>query len=495
MDKKSLQQIINHRLDKLEKIRNAGHIAYAYEYNKIDDIEDINNEKNNNIGDKVNTAGRIISQRKMGKASFIHIQDESSKIQIYLKNDLLPKGIYDEIVRNLDLGDIVGCSGQLFLTKTEELSIKADDLTILSKNLRPLPNLKEKEGVSFNSFGDKELRYRHRHLDLIANHDVKAIFIKRAQIIKSIRNYLDEKGYLEVETPVLQPIYGGASARPFTTFHNSLDQSLFLRIADELYLKRLIIGGFEKVYEIAKNFRNEGMDRNHNPEFTSLEFYEAYSDVYSMMIFTEELIKHTAMVVDSLIFTYDEHKINLNSEFQKKSMFELFEQYLNEDIKVMNVEGLRKIAKKKNIEIDNTMNYGQLLDKIFGEIIEPNLIHPTFVYDYPAAISPLAKKKRDGDESLVERFELFICGMEFANSFSEQNDPIEQKKRLLEQSMLRDGGDDEAQILDDDFIETMEAGMPPTGGVGIGIDRLVMLLTQKHSIKDVILFPALRRED
>ncbi len=492
MDKKSLQQIINHRLEKLEKIRNAGHIVYAYEYNKVDDVKDINDKK---IGEKINTAGRIVSQRKMGKASFIHIQDESSKIQIYLKNDLLADGIYDEVVRNLDLGDIVGCSGELFLTKTDELSIKADKLTILSKNLRPLPNLKEKEGVSFNSYDDKELRYRHRHLDLIANHDVKNIFKKRAQIIKSIRNYLDDKGYLEVETPALQPVYGGASARPFTTFHNSLDQSFFLRIADELYLKRLIIGGFEKVYEIAKNFRNEGMDRNHNPEFTSLEFYEAYSDVYTMMDFTEKLIKHTAMKVDSLKFTYDGHEINLNSKFEKKSMLELFKHYFNVDIKALDIKGLQEIAKKQNIDIDDTLNYGQLLDKIFGEIIEPDLIQPTFVYDYPAAISPLAKKKRDDCDALVERFELFICGMEFANSFSEQNDPIEQKERLLEQSALKDKGDDEAQILDDDFIEAMEAGMPPTGGVGVGIDRLVMLLTQKHSIKDVILFPALRRED
>ena len=494
MDKKSLQQIIDHRLEKMEKISNAGHTVFAYEYDKVDDIIDIHNQKINKIGDIVKTAGRIVSQRKMGKASFIHIQDVSSRIQIYLKNDLLPKGIYDDICRNLDLGDIVGCSGELFLTKTEELSIKADSLSILSKNLRPLPNLKEKEGVSFDSFDDKELRYRHRHLDLIANYEVKDVFIKRAKIIKSIRNFLDDSGYLEVETPALQPIYGGASARPFTTFHNSLDRSLFLRIADELYLKRLIIGGFEKVYEIAKNFRNEGMDRNHNPEFTSLEFYEAYSDVYAMMDFTENLIRNTASAVDSLCFTYEENTIDLKKKFQKKSMYELFYEYLEEDIKTIDIEALKFIAKSKNINVDEKANFGQLLDKIFGDIIEPNLIFPTFVYDYPAEISPLAKKKRDGDGVLVERFELFICGMEFANSFSEQNDPIEQRQKLMQQNSLKDAGDDEAQILDEDFIESMEAGMPPTGGVGIGVDRLVMLLTQKHSIKDVILFPALRSE-
>ena len=388
----------------------------------------------------------------------------------------------------------MGCSGELFLTKTGELSIKADNLIILSKNLRPLPNLKEKEGISFNSFEDKELRYRYRHLDLIANFDVKNVFIKRSKIIKSIRNFLDNNGYLEVETPALQPIYGGASARPFTTYHNSLDRTLYLRIADELYLKRLIIGGFEKVYEIAKNFRNEGMDRNHNPEFTSLEFYEAYSDMYSMMDFTEELIKNTAMDINALNIFYGGNKIDLNLPFERKSMFDLFSEHLGKGIELMDIGKLQEIAKLNKIDFENKMNFGQLLDKVFGELIEPNLIKPTFVYDYPAAISPLAKKKRNTDEDLVERFELFICGMEFANSFSEQNDPIEQKEKLIEQNLLKDAGDDEAQILDDDFIEAMEAGMPPTGGVGIGIDRLVMLLTQSNSIKDVILFPILKSE-
>ncbi|SVC27272.1 uncharacterized protein METZ01_LOCUS280126, partial [marine metagenome] len=279
-EKKNLQQIITHRLEKLELMLKAGHNPYPYNFDKTHEIKDLIEKDDKSIGSNVKTAGRIVSQRKMGKASFIHIQDLNGRIQVYLKNDILPENIYDEIARNLDLGDIVGVGGEMFLTKTEELSIKADSLQILSKNIRPLPNLKEKEGTMFNAFEDKELRYRHRQLDLVVNPEVKDIFIKRAQIISSVRSYLDENGYLEVETPVLQPLYGGASARPFKTHHNALDQLLYLRIADELYLKRLIIGGFEKVYEIAKNFRNEGMDRNHNPEFTSLEFYEAYADVY-----------------------------------------------------------------------------------------------------------------------------------------------------------------------------------------------------------------------
>jgi lysyl-tRNA synthetase class 2 len=494
-DKKSLNQIIDHRLEKLKKIREAGHNPYAYEFDKLDNIQDINEEGAKQIGCKIQTAGRIVSQRKMGKAAFVHIQDDCDKIQVYLKDDLLPNDIYDQIVRNLDLGDIIGCSGEIFITKTKELSIKANSVSLLSKNIRPLPNLKEKEGVLFNSFEDKELRYRHRQLDLIANPEVKKIFIKRTNIIRSVRNFLDDHGYLEVETPVLQPIYGGASARPFTTYHNSLNQSLFLRIADELYLKRLIIGGFEKVYEIAKNFRNEGMDKNHNPEFTSLEFYAAYSDMYSMMDITESLIKNVAKQVDSLMINYDENQINLEVPFEKKTMFDLIEEYSGVDIIGMDIKDLMKLVSSKNIELTPGMNHGQLIDKLFGEIVEPNLIMPTFVLDYPVSMSPLAKKKRDGSADLVERFELFICGMEFANSFSEQNDPQEQKDRFVDQTVLRDEGDEEAHVFDENFIQAMEVGMPPTGGVGIGIDRLVMLLTQQKSIKDVILFPTLRPED
>ena len=492
---KNLQEIIKFRLEKLEKIKNAGINPYAYNFDKKDSIESLTQKGENGIGEKVMTAGRMVSFRKMGKASFTHIQDDSGKIQIYLKNDLLPESIYDNIVRNLDLGDIIGCTGELFVTKMGELSIKADNINILSKNIRPLPNMKEKEGESFNAFEDKELRYRHRQLDLIANPSIKAIFKKRAKIISSIRKYLDDNNFIEVETPVLQPVYGGASARPFTTFHNTLEQSLYLRIADELYLKRLIVGGFEKVYELAKNFRNEGMDRNHNPEYTSLEFYQAYSDIYEMMEFTEILFKQVAENTSDNTLLFSGHTIDFKKPFLKNTMFDLLQEYTKENLSEMDENELTDFAKSKSIDISDGMNYGQVLDKIFGELVEPHLIEPIFVTDYPKAISPLAKEDRNGKADIVERFELFIAGMEFANAFSELNDPIEQRSRLESQAKLRDSGDEEAQIVDENFLQAMEIGMPPTGGVGIGIDRLVMLLTQQESIKDVILFPAMRHED
>ena len=492
---KNLQEIIKFRLEKLEKIKNAGINPYAYNFDKKDSIESLIQKGENGIGEKVMTAGRMVSFRKMGKASFTHIQDENGKIQIYLKNDLLPESIYDNIVRNLDLGDIIGCTGELFVTKMGELSIKADNINILSKNIRPLPNMKEKEGESFNAFEDKELRYRHRQLDLIANPSIKAVFKKRAKIISSIRKYLDDNNFIEVETPVLQPVYGGASARPFTTFHNTLEQPLYLRIADELYLKRLIVGGFEKVYELAKNFRNEGMDRNHNPEYTSLEFYQAYSDIYEMMEFTEKLFKQVAEKTGDNTLLFGGHTIDLKKPFLKNTMFDLLQEYTKEDLSEMDENELTDFAKSKSIDISDGMNYGQVLDKIFGELVEPHLIEPIFVTDYPKAISPLAKEDRNGKADIVERFELFIAGMEFANAFSELNDPIEQRIRLESQAKLRDSGDEEAQIVDENFLQAMEIGMPPTGGVGIGVDRLVMLLTQQESIKDVILFPAMRHED
>ena len=494
IEQKNLREIINYRLEKLEKIRAAGFNPYPYNFDKTHQITELLKKGENGVGEKINTAGRMVSFRKMGKASFTHIQDENEKIQVYLKNDLLPENLYDNIVRNLDLGDIIGCSGELFITKTGELSIKADYIMILSKNIRPLPNLKEKEGESFNAFEDKELRYRHRQLDLIANPSVKEIFKKRSRIISSLRKFLDEHNFLEVETPVLQSIYGGASARPFTTHHNTLDQSFYLRIADELYLKRLIIGGFDKVYELAKNFRNEGMDSNHNPEYTSLEYYQAYSDMFDMMDLTENLIQYVALETGEVKFEYNSNKIDLTIPFQKESMFSLLGEYAQEDLSEMDGKELVKFAKSKSLDLEKDMNYGQVLDKIFGEIVEPNLIEPIFVTDYPKAISPLAKEDRDGNPNIVERFELFISGMEFANAFSELNDPIEQRNRLESQAHLRELGDEEAQVVDENFLQAMEVGMPPTGGVGIGVDRLVMLLTQQKSIKDVILFPAMRQE-
>ena len=495
IEKNNLQEIINYRLEKVEKIKQAGYFPYAYNFEKTHDIKSILEKGEKCAGKKVQTAGRMISFRKMGKASFTHIQDDSDNIQVYLKNDLLPDSVYDDIVRNLDLGDIIACTGELFVTRMGELSIKAANIIILSKNIRPLPNMKEKEGTSFNSFDDKELRYRHRQLDLIANPMVKDIFRKRAKIISYIRKYLDDNSFIEVETPVLQPIYGGASARPFTTFHNTHEQLYYLRIADELYLKRLIIGGFEKVYELAKNFRNEGMDRNHNPEYTSLEYYQAYSDVYDMMDFTEALIKYVSSKIDSSKFEYNGNEIDLTKPFHKKSMFNIIKEFTQEDLSKMDVDQLVTFSKSKSLDLTDEMNYGALLDKIFGELVEPHLIEPTFVTDYPKEISPLAKEDRNGKIDIVERFELFIAGMEFANAFSELNDPLEQRLRLESQAKLRESGDDEAQIVDENFLQAMETGMPPTGGVGIGIDRLVMLLTQQQSIKDVLLFPAMRQEN
>ena len=491
-DHKSLNQIIDHRIEKLNKIIEGGENPYPHNFDKKNEISFCSSQE---VGEIVQTAGRIVSLRKMGKAAFLNIQDESGKIQIYIKSALLPENVYDVVGRNIDLGDIVGVIGEIFTTKTGEISIRASEFFMLSKNIRPLPNLKEKDGVAFNSFEDKELRYRHRQLDLIANPDVISTFRLRSKIVSATRRFLDDNGFLEVDTPVLQPVYGGANARPFKTFHNTLDQSLFMRIAVELYLKRLIIGGIEKVYELGKNFRNEGMDRNHNPEFTMLEIYEAYKDVYQTADFTEKLIKTVAKEVDKNQVEFGGYKIDFTPDFKKTTMAEELKNATGEEVLEMDENQLSELAKSKGIEVNSKMNYGKILDELFSKLVEPNLIQPTFVFDYPKAISPLAKSKRDGDENIVERFELFIGGMEFANAFSELNDPIEQRKRLEAQAKLRDLGDDEAQVVDENFLQAMEAGMPPTGGVGIGIDRLIMLLTGENSIKDVLFFPAMRPEE
>ena len=489
MDTKNLKTIISHRLEKINTLKSHNINPYEYKYDILQSIEDIINEIKIYENKEVQVAGRIVSFRKMGKASFANIQDQSSAIQIYLKQNILKNNQYDQIVRNLDIGDIVGINGLVFITKTGEISIKGENITLLAKNIRPLPNLKSKDDINFNPFEDKELRYRHRELDLIINKDSKNIFIKRSNIITNIRSFLNNNSFIEVETPILQPIYGGAAARPFTTHHNTLDKKLYLRIADELYLKRLIIGGFDKVYELSKDFRNEGMDRNHNPEFTMLEFYQAYADVYTMMDFTENLIKSVA---DKKI-DYQGTIIDFTKPFNKSSMYDLFKIYTKLDLNNTSIEELKDFAENKNIKIPDNINYGKLLDKIFSDLIEPNLVQPTFVTDYPKVISPFAKIKR-GETEIVERFELFIAGMEFANSFSELNDPIDQRTRLEEQQKLSLAGDDEASIIDENYLQAMEYGMPPTGGVGIGIDRFIMLLTNQKNIKDVILFPVLRSE-
>ena len=487
----SLKQIISHRMDKIKTLKDAGVNPFPHNFELRDKISDLLEVKEP-FTNEYQTAGRIVAMRKMGKASFCHIQDEGKKIQVYLKNNILEEGMYDLLVRNMDIGDIVGFNGTLFYTKTNELSVKCRKVTILSKSIRPLPNIKEKEGESFFTFEDKDLRYRNRHLDFIVNSHVIENFKVRSALLKEVRLYLENYGYLEVETPVLQPLYGGANARPFTTFHNTLDEKLYLRISLELYLKKLIIGGINKVFELSKNFRNEGMDKDHNPEFTMLEFYCAYSDVYNMLEFTESLVKSVFNKVKaSENIKFGTYNINLKNKFEVIDFFESIKTYSKNDLSEMKSKELYKFLKDSKIDVDKNSNYGNLIDKVFSHFVEPNLIQPTFIVNFPKEISPLAKTHRDND-NLVERFELFIGGMEIANSFTELNDPIDQLERLNKQVDLRAKGDKEAQIIDHSFIEAMEIGMPPTGGVGLGIDRLVMLATENTSIKDVILFPAMR---
>lgn len=487
----SLKQIIDFRLEKLKKITDSGVNPYPYSYSASHKSEDILKDEKQLEGKTVTIAGRLMSLRKMGKASFCHVQDEAGRIQIYVRRDDIGVDAYQNF-KLLDIGDFIGVEGYVFKTKMGETSIHANVITILSKSIRPIPIVKEKEGKEFDSFADKEQRYRNRHLDLIVNHDVKETFIKRAKIISSIRQFLDNNGFIEVETPILQPLYGGANARPFLTHHNTLDQKLYLRIADELYLKRLIIGGFDKVYELAKNFRNEGIDRNHNPEFTSLEFYQAYVDYEYMMNFVEKLFQTVADKIGDLKLTWDDMEIDLSKKFARKPIFSLLSNAAGTDVSQLNEKELIKICNKFKIDISPQSNYGQILDLLMSKLVEPKLIQPTFVIDYPKAISPLAKKHRGGNPELVERFELFIGGMEFANAFSELNDPIDQRERFESQAKLAKAGDEEAHPVDENFLQAVESGMPPAGGVGIGIDRFVMLLTNNRWIKDVILFPTLR---
>ena len=490
-EKKSLEQIIDFRIQKLKKIRSLGVNPYPHEYSPTHYSNEIlkNFEKFNTK--KVVLAGRIMAIRKMGKASFFHILDNSGRIQLFIKKDKVGDKEYEKFLL-LDIGDFIAVSGPVFKTKVGEISINISSFEILSKSIRPLPVVKEKEGEVYDSFSNKEQRYRNRHIDLILNPEVKDVFIKRAHIINEIRDFLNKNNFIEVETPILQPMYGGANARPFITHHNALDQSLYLRIADELYLKRLIIGGFERVYEIAKDFRNEGMDRNHNPEFTMLEFYMAYSDFNDCMDMVEELIRKAAKKVGSLKVTWGGSVIDLKKPFKKTPIFTLLENAIGYDLSKSTESDLSKVCKKMGVQVEEHSNYGQFLDALMSELVEPNLLEPTFVIDYPKDISPLAKSHRNGNPDLVERFELFIGGVEFANSFSELNDPIDQRLRLEAQSRLKDKGDEEAQLIDEEFLQALEIGMPPTGGVGLGIDRLIMLLTEKKSIKDVLLFPAMK---
>lgn len=443
----------------------------------------------------VSIAGRMMKKRVMGKAAFIDLQDGSGTIQVYVTRDDLPEGFYNTVFKKLlDIGDIVGVEGYVFRTKTGHVSVHATKLELLAKALRPMPVVKEKEGKVYNEVTDKEFRYRQRYVDLVINPDVRDVFVKRARMISAIRSFLDARGYLEVETPVLQPIYGGASARPFTTHHNALDMELFMRIADELYLKRLIVGGFEGVYEISKDFRNEGFSRFHNPEFTMMELYVAYKDYEWMMNFVEEMVEYVAMQVHgSTEVEVGAHTISFKRPWPRVPMFEAIQEKTGHDLYAKSRDELAEIARSLELHVDNTMGSGKIIDEIFGEFVEPHMIQPTFITDYPVELSPLAKRHRE-KEGLVERFEAICNGKEMCNAFSELNDPEDQRARFEEQVRLGDQGDDEAMQIDEDYLRALEYGMPPTAGLGIGIDRLAMLMTGQSTIRDVILFPLLRPE-
>ncbi len=444
-------------------------------------------------------AGRIMSRRIMGKASFMELQDSKGRIQVYIsRDDLCPgedKDAYNVVLKKLlDIGDFVGVKGYVFRTQTGEISVHARELTVLSKSLRPLPIVKVKDGVTYDAFDDPELRYRRRYVDLVVNDQVKDIFIKRTKVFNSMRNYFNDHGYMEVETPILQSIPGGAAARPFITHHNALDIPLYLRIADELYLKRLIVGGFEGVYEFSKNFRNEGMDRTHNPEFTCMEIYVAYKDYNWMMDFTEKMLEKICLDVNGTTeVKVGDNTISFKAPFKRITMIDAIKEHTGIDIAGMDEEQLREVCRKLDIEADETMGKGKLIDEIFGEKCEGNYIQPTFIIDYPIEMSPLTKRHRNNPE-LTERFELMVNGKELANAYSELNDPIDQYERFVEQMRLAEKGDDEAMIIDKDFIRALEYGMPPTSGMGIGMDRLVMLMTGQTTIQEVLLFPQMRPE-
>jgi len=440
-----------------------------------------------------------MSRRIMGKASFMELQDSHGRIQVYIsRDDLCPgedKDLYNVVFKKLlDIGDFVGIKGYVFRTQMGEITVHARELTVLSKSLRPLPIVKVKDGVTYDAFDDPELRYRRRYVDLVVNDGVKDIFIKRTKVFNSMRQYFNDHGYMEVETPILQSIPGGAAARPFITHHNALDIPLYLRIADELYLKRLIVGGFEGVYEFSKNFRNEGMDRTHNPEFTCMEIYVSYKDYNWMMDFTEKMLEKICMDVNGTTeVRVGDNVISFKAPFKRVTMAQAIKDFTGVDITGMGEDELRKTARDLGIEVDDTMGKGKLIDEIFGEKCEGNYIQPTFIIDYPIEMSPLTKRHRDNPE-LTERFELMVNGKELANAYSELNDPIDQYERFVEQMRLGEKGDDEAMIIDKDFIRALEYGMPPTSGMGIGMDRLVMLMTGQTTIQEVLLFPQMRPE-
>ena len=496
----SEQEIV--RRNNLNELRALGIDPYpADEYPTDAFSTDIKAEYNDAAEEKrqVCIAGRIMSRRIMGKASFLELQDSKGRIQVYVtRDDICPgenKDLYNTVFKKLlDLGDFVGIKGFVFKTQTGEISVHTQELTVLAKSLRPLPIVKMKDSEVYDSFDDPELRYRQRYVDLIVNSGVKETFLKRSAILKTLRAALDEAGYTEVETPILQSIPGGASARPFITHHNSLDIDLYLRIATELYLKRLIVGGFEGVYEIGKNFRNEGMDKSHNPEFTCMELYVQYKDYNWMMAFTEKLLERICIAVNGgTESVVDGKTISFKAPYRRLPILEAIKEKTGYDLNGKSEEEIREICKTLNLEIDDTMGKGKLIDEIFGEFCEGTYIQPTFITDYPVEMSPLTKKHRS-NPALTERFELMVNGKELANAYSELNDPIDQEERFIEQMRLGEKGDDEAMFIDQDFLRALQYGMPPTSGIGIGIDRLVMLMTGQTTIQEVLFFPQMRPE-
>ncbi|HNR67863.1 MAG TPA: lysine--tRNA ligase [bacterium] len=492
-----LNEVMKIRRAKLLKLREANIEPFAYAYSRTNMTEEIRSDYAGYEGKTVSLAGRLMSLRPMGKVTFCDLMDASGRIQLYVGQKQIGEQAY-EVFKLFDIGDIVGIKGQVFKTHAGEITVSAAEITLLTKNLRPLPIVKqaEKDGekIVYDAFADTEQRYRQRYIDLNVNPQVREVFIKRSRVISAMREYLDARGYLEVETPILQPIYGGAAARPFTTHHNALDITLYMRIADELYLKRLIAGGFEGVYEISKDFRNEGIDRTHNPEFTMMELYVAYQDYTFMMNLVEEMVCTISEKLNgTLQLTYQGEKIDLTPPWRRLPMFEALQQYSGINLYGKEREELAAAAKQLHIPVEKSWSAGKIIDEIFKEKVEPNLIQPTFICDYPVELSPLAKRHRS-DSRLVERFEPFVVGREIGNAFTELNDPIDQRERFETQRAAFEAGDEEAHQLDDDFIRALEVGMPPTAGLGMGVDRLVMLLTDSASIRDVIFFPTMRPE-
>ena len=495
----SEQEIFRRR--SLEELRSLGINPYPAEEYKVTGYarEILDTFEDEAPRRAVSVAGRVMSRRIMGKASFLELQDSTGRIQIYItRDDLCPgedKTLYNSVVKKLmDIGDFIGVSGEVFRTQMGEISVQAHSLTFLSKALRPLPVVKEKDGEVFDSFTDPELRFRQRYVDLVVNPHVREIFLKRTRIFNAMRQFFNDRGYIEVDTPVLQPIPGGAAARPFITHHNALDIPLYLRIANELYLKRLIVGGFEGVYEFSRNFRNEGMDRTHNPEFTAMEIYVSYKDYDWMMSFTEQMLEHICLsVLGTTKVKVGEREIDFKAPYRRVTMLDAIHEHTGINVSGMNEDELRATCKSLGIEVDDTMGKGKLIDELFGEKCEGSYIQPTFITDYPKEMSPLTKEHRT-NPLLTERFELMVNGKEIANAYSELNDPIDQRERFEDQLRLSEKGDDEAMFIDHDFLRALEYGMPPTSGMGIGMDRLVMLLTGQESIQEVLLFPQMRPE-